>query len=482
MIRVYLDWNIYSYLRNADNEHTSITTLKKNLQKHSDQILIPYTAAHLTDLKQSAKSERGKAELPQDLKFLQSLTNGNCIIHDYIKKVTYSSRIDAEKYFNLIAEDRKNSFDLFENLFKDTLTSELSELGKRIIQQFKSTPSPINREDQNFWPPKHAWLKEIFDGDNMLDVLNGFMKLMQSYQSDPNKYRTIRNISIDELKVGFDYTQENDPINKISNNLLKSTAKKSFFEFADQIIKAFNKNQQPSIFDTFTIYYILLDFFGYYRDRVFNNLVQDSHHAYYGAHCDYFITEDDNTYQKAKILYQHFHINTKVCKAHDFNHKLYDLLLIKKKSEKSTLETILVEIQTSLVLSRTKDGHFNPVDIYKPRSLICDFFNRIQVTHHLDGSFTVYTYKRNQNYSDFYFLDEIKSIVNKLSVEMGIDLNNRLAFENESESEELKNHDWKGRSWNLQQSRVSLDMRKDHIGFTLTMSIPATAKLFHDHM
>ena len=347
MIRVYLDWNIFSYLRHFKDDKEPFKTLNRNLIQHSDKLLIPYSASHLIDLKVSTKTPKGLKELENDLDYLQSLTKGHCVVYDFTKQSTYPDKINVREYYELINKNEELKFDSFEDLLRSDFTPEIDKLNNQLLKLYRTMPSNIRSEYLEELPKKYHQFKDWFLGESMLDVLDGAVKLMNSYQSDPKAYRSLRNASIDDLRMTFDYSTEDDPIKRISENLERSQIKKSFIEFANEMTKNQFKDKEPRKFDYFTNYYIYLDFFGFYRDKVFNNLVQDSHHAYYGAHCDFFITEDDNTYQKAKVLYEHFNISTRVCKSHEFNSEIYNQFVLQENSNDSLFEVIDDEINSS---------------------------------------------------------------------------------------------------------------------------------------
>lgn len=136
-------------------------------------------------------------------------------------------------------------------------------------------------------------------------------------------YRGIRNAGLEELKLHFDYSTSDDPIEKISEHLQSSTFKQSFKEFTEAGLKNYFGDKEPSRFDVFITSYIFVDFLGYYKDQRFKNLTQDSFHAYYGAYCDFFVTDDRNMYHKAKVIYNYFNIDTIVCTSNEFNSKFF---------------------------------------------------------------------------------------------------------------------------------------------------------------
>lgn len=65
-----------------------------------------------------------------------------------------------------------------------------------------------------------------------------------------------------------------------------------------------------------TIAFELLDVFGFYKDKFTEKSnyarLWDSIHTYYASYCDYFITNDKNTRQKASVVYHLNNINTKI--------------------------------------------------------------------------------------------------------------------------------------------------------------------------
>lgn len=83
------------------------------------------------------------------------------------------------------------------------------------------------------------------------------------------------------------------------------------------IFDAYTPNHKTSdnvfyskIIDTF----FKFDLAGYKTDGHFNNMFDDSLHTFYGAHFDYFITNDERCHYKAIRTYEKLKIVTKVIK------------------------------------------------------------------------------------------------------------------------------------------------------------------------
>lgn len=76
------------------------------------------------------------------------------------------------------------------------------------------------------------------------------------------------------------------------------------------------RNQkQVKIIETFYKY----DLKGYKSDGNFNNMFDDSLHTFYGAHCNFFVTNDDRCKYKAEKTYERLQIKTIVIKASEYN-------------------------------------------------------------------------------------------------------------------------------------------------------------------
>ena len=78
------------------------------------------------------------------------------------------------------------------------------------------------------------------------------------------------------------------------------------------------KTSDNPIYQKITDTYYKIDFKGYKSDNKFSNLIDDSLHVFYGAHCDYFVTLDDKCHYKATEIYKLLNIETKALKPNEF--------------------------------------------------------------------------------------------------------------------------------------------------------------------
>lgn len=474
MIRVYLDWNVFSYLYNFRETKEPYISLNRTLVSQKNNLLIPYSSAHLSDLVVSYnKSEKGKVKTIENLDYLAELTNHHCILHDAIKNKTYPDNYNIQDYFQqLLENDNLLSANAVDDLFKGM---EMDGLLSAMMNIFKLMPSGMKHIKPETTLPEPSVLNDMHKGftesSSFYELMNETLKLTNKYNTEPAYYRSIRNISLEELHISNDYTQASDPLNELDKALQSSAFQKTFIEFAETNLKNYFGNKAPSKFDIFTNYYIILDFLGYYRDKVFKNMLQDSFHAYYGAHCDFFVTDDDNTYHKAKAIYKHFNIKTIVCKSQQFVTEFYGKSILSNIEIKPVTEIIPEIISNSFILKSTLDDNLNPVEIYKTGHYVFSYFNRLQLTRNPDNSLAIYLYKKNENYSTFYFYEEIKTITNKIVAEFGIDLNLRSDYIREVDTAELKKNKWKGRIWKFGKRTIELNMEESSFGLMLSIHL-----------
>jgi len=471
MNRIYLDWNILSYIRNCKKTDATYKAIYEIIIKNDKNILFPFSSCHLSDLKRSyKKSEKGKTETLIDLDFLELITKNHCLYYDLKNKNTIPIITSPKDYFyELIENDEINFDDLF-SPFQDN--DSLSEIWNLYLDLLKLIPSGIDFQQLDKIPDKYKKLKDFLpttrQENNFYNLIKDTMNFLTNLDEGSNIYKSLRNVSIQEMKIETDPTKWNkNAFDYIDSILTKAKVNKSFQEFAELSLKSTNK--ELSRFDYFINYYISLDTFGFYKDSKLPNLIDDATHAYYGAYCDFFVTEDDNTYNKAKAVYEKFNIKTKVCKAQEFLIEYYRFNQIILKNQ-TIFEKIIDYLKYSFLLMQSVDNELNPAKIYKLDNFLVDYFNRMQITDNIDNTTSLFFYKRRQNYSNFLFWTEIETVVNKIVNEFGIDLNNRFLFD-EIDKTEIKKNNWNGRFWKNSNMIMKIFEQDEPFGLTLQIDL-----------
>ncbi|MBC7774534.1 MAG: hypothetical protein H7246_03780, partial [Phycisphaerae bacterium] len=363
--------------------------------------------------------------------------------------------IDTKEYFNeIISNNDILKFDL-ENLFNEIEDPQLSELWKSYRNLLNLLPTGIELDEI---PKKYGDLTNLLSNTKENNSLYGIVKDVFSFMRMPDDeqskyYKSLRNSAVVDLGINTDHKSWGNAFDYLNALFEKKKIDKPFQEIIDNALYSSKKKEEVSRFEYFINTYISLDAFGYYRDKKMSNLIDDATHAYYGAYCDFFITEDDNTYNKAKSIYSKFNISTKVCKAHEFIPVFYSNAYINPQSKgQELIDEVIYLLSTTFLLEGRFDDEMNYVNIYKIEKLLLDYFNRMQVNQYEDSN-CLFFYKNGKNYSNFYFWIEVESIVLRLFENLGIDLNERSEL-TELDKDEINKGEWKGRVWGSEKFNI----------------------------
>jgi len=446
MIRVYFDWTVISDLKQKKESTEPFNSIFNLLSKNKSNLLIPYSVAHLRDLRRGYKDTEISKELTyDDLDFLSQLSENNCLFEDYKTNQTKPIICNPKNYFNdLLENERDYSVD---NLFGST-DKKLNDIWKSFAEILKLMPTGIDTKQFESVPENYKSLNNLFTNTKKESSFYNLIKDTMDFITNPNKhtptYKAMRNYGIDQMKINTDSKQWGNAFDYLDTFLAKSNLNKSFVDIVESSLKNFNQDKEITRYNRFSSYFISLDTFGYYRDKALPNLLDDAMHSYYGAHCDVFVTDDDNTYNKSKAVYDFFKIKTQVIKSEDFLSYFYKLNKIGDFEEDLT-ERIVEIISHSFVLLDTIDNEKNKVSVHKiDHPLICHF-NRMQISYYDYGSVLTF-YKKRETYSQFLFWTEVETVINKIVNHFGVDDNLKLEFDNR-DKEDLNNEKWKGRIW-----------------------------------
>jgi len=90
----------------------------------------------------------------------------------------------------------------------------------------------------------------------------------------------------------------------------------TFMDFVEKAINFHPDAKEMGLHNRFAAIFEMLDMLGYWKDvqTVNSNYARmwDAFHVYYGSYCDYFISDDQRTRNKAKVLYNIYGIETTV--------------------------------------------------------------------------------------------------------------------------------------------------------------------------
>lgn len=105
---------------------------------------------------------------------------------------------------------------------------------------------------------------------------------------------------------------------KVINNYCPERLVKEYGRLIRFYVKRTCENQQEEFASLFNI----LDALGFWQDKVKDgstmNRMYDANHAYYASACDYFVTDDRNTLNKANFAYSVMKLKTKAVNYKEF--------------------------------------------------------------------------------------------------------------------------------------------------------------------
>lgn len=466
-MRVYFDWNIYSYIRTERGQVFS--EISEFLSRNKSSILLAYSPAHLQDLKRSYfKSEKGKLETEKDLEFLGNLTSNHCLCYNFKEKSVYPNVIDPKEYFQEIFVDAEEE-DLFnfENLFDND--DPLGKLWQSYWKLLKLLPSGIDFAQLEKLPKDYQVLNDFFkstkESDTFGNLLEDILNIIQNPDDFEKIFKTIRTNSNKDLKIEPDNSKWGNPFDYLDNVLKRNKLQKNFFELTTETLKSSNK--KASRFDYFSSYYFQLDMLGFHKDKKVSNLIDDASHSFYAAHTDIFVTDDNNTNRKSSALYKQLNIDTEVIYSREFLSCIRERKLFTQ--EMPLIKQVQYLIENSLLLLDSIDDELNPARVYMIKPIMLDYFNRMQISEY-ENSTSLIFYKKQGSYSHFLFWTEMEAVVNRIVKEFGTDDNNRKTFL-EIEKKEVLDNNWKGRFWSFRNFDIGMNYIEGPFGLAFKIEV-----------
>ena len=191
-------------------------------------------------------------------------------------------------------QDRINK--RLETIEKITQGNYINENLKNEVFEFKESPFDVIKT-----------ITEVSFAQNAMKGLTNFI-------SEEQKTANRKILNLDPKRMN-NYKPE-EVVEHLNKKLIKTGQSYKFLDLIELGIsyhpdgKTFGmSNQIAAIFE-------LLDMFGYWKDKYNNKSnyarLWDSSHSFYATHFDYFITNDKGTFNKSKVVYDIYNVNTKV--------------------------------------------------------------------------------------------------------------------------------------------------------------------------
>ncbi|WP_367388570.1 hypothetical protein [Lewinella sp. LCG006] len=411
-------------------KRSAFRELSDFIEVNSNKLLCPYSPTHFQDVMKSYSPDNKLFN--EDIDTLRRITKNHVIRWNGSRTEPLIGDPQLYVDYFLENEDILDLFD-FENIFRDLDDESDHEIATALKLIYDSVP--LNFQ---ITPENEGMLKMIFPNitpmSTMWDLMKDIGPFLRNLTTDRDYYKGFRS-TIKQEGVKLESNAGNwraeeviDRIDKYLNSI--SDTDLSFLQMVEASFG--ERDVPPSRFEVFTTSYMMLDLIGYKPDKLpkktdnLQNIQADAEHAFYAAHCDFFVAGDKKLMRKAEVLYEKFGITTKVVNPSEFisfiNRIIHDF---SGKADDPLLEAFSFVKKEEIVSARKGTEH-DPVDVYGIRLPIFyfNFFDSIVYEQYQDGLHII-SFKRNRNnYSDFVFYTEVDKLFDSLAVVLGFEKDN----------------------------------------------------------
>lgn len=461
MERIYFDKQIFSHL--FKGEKPLYQNFLKDLLDNKDRFLFCYSHGHLLDLKNDKTDIKYK-----ELDFIESLVGDNYLSYHALDKRTscYLARPN-EAFKDVDVEDEPFSFSsIFEDLDLSYATSEQAEQLKNATDILKNQKLDFGFL-QNQEIPKELndtigkFLPVGLNPMSIMEWIEHFMGMLKTMEEDKTAYKGLRNVVDKNINNGK-FTVEYDSID-FNDDLKNSVLQKTFIEYVNYNLNP-NGDKTITDYDFYIQAYITLDLLGISKEPSknvkFKNVMNDAYHSYYGAFCDYIISDDQGFLKKTKALYKLLGIKSNVYHIEEF---ISDFALLKNSLEKDSdtfFKLLVNDIKNGLILENKNSLKYNrQTTTIKPFHTYLGYFNRIESINEDNQSFILLR-RKTKNYSYFIFYREYEGIINNAFKLFGYDKNFKGEFNWKTEIREINNGIWEGRFWDFGSLTILIEINK----------------------
>jgi hypothetical protein len=280
-------------------------------------------------------------------------------------------------------------------------------------------------------------------------------------EDDKSAYKGLRN-AVDKNINNGKFTVEFDKID-FNDDLKNSVLQKTFIEYVNSNLNP-NGDKKITDYDFYIQAYFTLDLLGISKEPAksvkFRNVMNDGYHSYYGAFCDFVVSDDQGFLKKTKALYRLLGIESKVYHIDEFIN-YFTLLKNSLEKDSSTFFKLLInDIKNGLVLENKNSLKYNrQTTLIKPFHSYLNHFNRIESIVEDNQNFILLR-RKTKNYSYFSFYREYEGIINNAYKLFGYDKYLKGEFIWDTEIKEINNGNWEGRFWDFDSLTILIEINK----------------------
>lgn len=415
MRRVYLDWGIVSYLKK--DEYAELRSL---LLSNKDRLFMVYSPAHLEDLMKS----KGEPQFDNDIKMLSNLVEDHLL--DIDQSVVLPYRVTPDDFCRNYVD---NSSKLAEDVDSFLSAIEAASIpGDNTINQIKANMNMA------FPIPHEFRVNELFmrtlpglpESPTVRDVMESVRQFMCDMIINPGAYKNYKRIIGEtgfKVESNAGNWKDEEAVDKITL-FLKS--KGIDMSFNDYVMMNFH-GRKFTANEFFTVAYCILDMLGFHSDTLhkatntIKNVTTDAKHAYFAGFCDWFVTADTNLAHKAKALYSHLEVSTRVITPVEAVSAIQEEIL--PWEQNYIINFIKGEFIEDHVVERHDKEHDSDGDfvVYKFSRRFLGIFSHGIYYRYSDGSSTLQFKLVFDNYSKFLFYDEVGMVVDTIAQFFGLE-------------------------------------------------------------
>ena len=416
MIRVYLDWSVFSRIEHNGDINKRLTAILKDESKY----IIPYSPAHLKDLYRSYKKE-GMSGIDGHLEKLQKYSKSLFIVY-IIKDVLEFQFLDTRESMqqHIDAYGQCEDFDFSVDNITDAL-DPFSSIFDSLFKMQLPNLLPVDNNDTNKQIAKtksSELLKRLLGVEetvSMKDMMQNMMTISSTLYED-DSYSNWRDGFQRDIKVSGRITDKRfNPIETLDENAQK-LQKANFMELFESMLIGEDKK---SLFNKIIALVRQLDFHGFYPDTIeeghhLDNIETDYEHIAYATSCDIFIVTDKNTKAKATLAFELLKLNVRVLTPKEF------VEFIEKNSAEIEDGQHLIEylfwiptVEPTFEING-RNSHYIP-------SFVLNYFNL--ASYPIDNPKSVILQKMDTPNRVGILVKEIEAVVTKLNTFYGVSIN-----------------------------------------------------------
>jgi hypothetical protein len=318
MIKVYVDWGVMSQLKQGLHPELRELLVRKN------QLQVIYSTSHISDILVSdTGGEIQNERITEDLQFISVLTDNLCA-HLAEKEVGIGYR-DPQELFN----DRAMERDDFGEDGPLSYALKLMEPGSaayEAMQTYLNSPLPESISSGYAEPSSAEGMEMHYPGLAKNPTLGNLMKVSWQQNkklSETDAYKEFRTTVQNGLKINKDKMFSKEEPFKELDKIYANIQELAGFDMNNVL----RNDNSPSWFQDISLSYLLLDLHGYQQDNIkvdarnrdtMRNTIDDGFHAAFASMCEFYISNDVRSSNKAKQVYQKLKVNTKIFTPEEF--------------------------------------------------------------------------------------------------------------------------------------------------------------------